>query len=910
MTIECPKCQHENPDETAFCGKCGTKFDADVGLTKTLETPTEELRRGGVFAGRYEIIEELGKGGMGKVYRVEDKKAKEEIALKLIKPEIAADKKTIERFRNELTTARKISHRNVCRMYDLGEEKGAHFITMEYVPGEDLKSLIRRVKVDIGTTIKIAKQVCEGLSEAHRLGVVHRDLKPSNIMIDKEGEAKIMDFGIARTIKEKRITGSGVMIGTPEYMSPEQVEAKDIDQRTDIYALGIILYEMVTGQLPFEGETPLAVAMMHKGETAKNPKELNAQITDELSSLILKCLLKNKNERYQTAVELFTALDRLEQNLPSAEREIRKKKTLTSKEITVSINPKRLILPVATVIILALAAFLILKLIKTAQRETSLQPTFKRITYLGLASSPAISPDGNSFAFIESDSEGEGKLLIQSIEGGQSLEIYRGKFLQNLQWLPDGNKLMFKILPNDRRSPNTYMISRFGGNVEPLGFYSDLSWSPDGIQFGWIMQNSTAITITNHETGAVIPLPLNIKYKWLLDLEWSPSGNYFLLLTREGNTNSLSVISIDGRIQNLIYSDEAQLVSPRWSPDGKNIYFVRKPSGTTELWKLSVTKNTGKVEKPATLLLSGYDFSYYSISDDGKRLLFQQMMNYSNLYSLALNEPGNPEEATLIQLTDETSVYGTPRISPNNEKIAFSKSDTEGTNIYSMPLAGGTVKQLTFWNARTSCPAWSPDGDMIAFGSSYGDSLTVWIMDSEGGIPTRISKNILSESLYTIWAPGKSILAQKNGNRNFFIINPETGEEQSLVENEKEGYLFFPQMSPDGKKVAIAWNRGQSTGLYIFSFENKSQTLILKLNPQPIGWSPDSSWIYFREIEIPDEIKKIRAIGGEPEYVVKIPFKNLGTLMDMTSDGKKFIFTVRETKSDIWLLENFDPEKK
>jgi serine/threonine protein kinase/tetratricopeptide (TPR) repeat protein len=308
MTIECPKCQHENPDETAFCGKCGTKFDADVGPTKTLETPTEELRRGGVFAGRYEIIEELGKGGMGKVYRVEDKKAKEEIALKLIKPEIAADKKTIERFRNELTTARKISHRNVCRMYDLGEEKGAHFITMEYVPGEDLKSLIRRVKVDIGTTIKIAKQVCEGLSEAHRLGVVHRDLKPSNIMIDKEGEAKIMDFGIARTIKEKRITGSGVMIGTPEYMSPEQVEAKDIDQRTDIYALGIILYEMVTGQLPFEGDTPLNIAMKHKSEAPKNPKEYNPQIPEAVSRVIQRCLEKNREMRYQTVEEVLSEL--------------------------------------------------------------------------------------------------------------------------------------------------------------------------------------------------------------------------------------------------------------------------------------------------------------------------------------------------------------------------------------------------------------------------------------------------------------------------------------------------------------------------------------------------------------------------------------------------------------------------
>jgi serine/threonine-protein kinase len=188
MGIKCPKCSTDNPDTQSFCGDCGTQLGTskEIPVTQTLETPTEELTRGTTLAGRYEIIEELGKGGMGKVYRVEDRKIKEEIALKLIKPEIASDKKTIERFSNELKIARKIRHKNVCGMYDLNEEKGTHYITMEYVPGEDLKSLVRRVKFDIGTSIKIAKQICEGLSEAHRLGVIHRDLKPSNIMIDKE----------------------------------------------------------------------------------------------------------------------------------------------------------------------------------------------------------------------------------------------------------------------------------------------------------------------------------------------------------------------------------------------------------------------------------------------------------------------------------------------------------------------------------------------------------------------------------------------------------------------------------------------------------------------------------------------------------------------------------------------------
>jgi len=224
MAKKCPKCSAENPDNKQFCGDCGTQLPSIKGIevTETIEAPKEELTRGTTFASRYEIIEELGKGGMGRVYRVEDARLKQEVALKLIKPEIAKDKKTIERFRNELKTARMISHKNVCRMFDIGEKKGAYFITMEYVPGEDLKSFIRRAgPLGSGKAIFIAKQICEGLTEAHRMGAVHRDLKPQNVMIDTHRNARIMDFGIARSLEAKGITGAGVMTGTPEYMSPE-----------------------------------------------------------------------------------------------------------------------------------------------------------------------------------------------------------------------------------------------------------------------------------------------------------------------------------------------------------------------------------------------------------------------------------------------------------------------------------------------------------------------------------------------------------------------------------------------------------------------------------------------------------------------------------------------------------------
>ncbi len=379
--MKCPKCQADNPDDTLFCGKCGTKFEseekASPSLTKTAETPTEELTRGSVIADRYEIIEELGKGGMGKVFRVEDKKIKEEVALKLIKPEIAADKKTIERFSNELKFARKIAHRNVCKMYDLGEEEGTYYITMEYVPGEDLKSFIRRSRqLTIGTAISLAKQVSEGLSEAHRLGVVHRDLKPQNVMIDKEGNARIMDFGVARSVEGKGITGAGVMIGTPEYMSPEQVEGKEADQRSDIYSLGIMLYEMLTGRVPFEGDTAFAIGVMQKSEVPKDPREFNSQISVDLSRMILKCLEKDKEKRYQSSGEVRSELSHIEQGIPTTERTIPKKEPITSKEITVTFSMKKLLIP-ALIIIAVVIIVIILLQVLPADKAVPFSPSDK-----------------------------------------------------------------------------------------------------------------------------------------------------------------------------------------------------------------------------------------------------------------------------------------------------------------------------------------------------------------------------------------------------------------------------------------------------------------------------------------------------------------------------------------------------
>jgi serine/threonine-protein kinase len=275
------------------------------GLDTSLKQPSRDT--GALFAGRYEIQSVLGEGGMGIVYQAYDRELDDLVAIKTLRREVlSVDPSLLERFKQEIRLARRITHPNVLRTYDLGESNGLKFLSMEFVKGMTLKDLVETGEI-LPTLVglRIAKQVCAGLAAAHEVGVIHRDVKSQNIIIEPTGGLKIMDFGTARVIEDRGATG---IIGTPDYMSPEQARGFPVDHRSDIYSTGVVLYELFTGSLPFEGDSPLAVVLKHVNDPAPHPRSKNPWIDPRIATILMKCLEKDPGARFQSMGELYVAL--------------------------------------------------------------------------------------------------------------------------------------------------------------------------------------------------------------------------------------------------------------------------------------------------------------------------------------------------------------------------------------------------------------------------------------------------------------------------------------------------------------------------------------------------------------------------------------------------------------------------
>jgi TolB-like protein/Tfp pilus assembly protein PilF/predicted Ser/Thr protein kinase len=319
VAIKCPKCHFENPADTRFCGNCAAPLTSaeDIALSKTMTIQQHEkfLSRGSIQAGKYRIIEPIGKGGMGVVYKAEDIKLERIVAVKFLPAELTEDPEAKERFVREARAAAALSHNHICTIHEIGEEENESFIVMEYVEGQSLKEKIRKGALDQAEALDIAIQVAEGLEEAHKKGIVHRDIKPGNIMLTDKGTSKVMDFGLAKVLGGSLITKEAKTMGTVAYMSPEQAKGEVVDQRTDIWSLGVVLYEMLTGQLPFKGEFEQSMIHSILNHEPEPLAKLRPHLPKGLEKVVLTALAKNPADRYRSMDEFLEDLKALAEGL-------------------------------------------------------------------------------------------------------------------------------------------------------------------------------------------------------------------------------------------------------------------------------------------------------------------------------------------------------------------------------------------------------------------------------------------------------------------------------------------------------------------------------------------------------------------------------------------------------------------
>ena len=870
------------------------------------------LQIGGSIS-HYRIVEKLGGGGMGVVYKAEDTRLGRLVALKFLPPEMAHDLQAMERFRREAKAASALSSPHVCQIYDADDHEGGPFIAMEFLQGKTLDQCIAGRRPQIEELLDVGIQVASGLEAAHAKGIIHRDIKLVNIFVTNAGLIKILDFGLAKRIARPKEgflsaamtaspglegeleTGPGCAMGTVAYMSPEQALGKNLDARTDLFSLGVVLYEIATGVLPFRGQTSTAILdeILHKSPTA--PVRINPAMPDSFEHIISKALEKDPDIRYQSAKEMIADLKRLRQDSDSSRVVL---PTGTGRRVTAR--------PLVNVGAAAVALFLCVaiaclgwRLARDAEGPSPVsRPVHRQITFTGDARDPALSPDATSVAYVVGKA-GEQELMLQDVRGGPAVPLFRSSEVSYPRWSPDGSE----IYVSAGNPPGGFLIRRFGGEPRRICEGGYAAWSADGAQIATAFSGDPFFSILEKASGLsrkVTPAG----FQWLLDLDWSPASDLLLYLTwLEDGRYAVFTIRANGSGQKKLIEEDDEVTAARWSRSGDAIYYFRRNAGTQELVRLSVDARSGKAAGRPSVLWGGIQAGdYFTISADGTRLAYERSQEHSNLLLLDIGSQQSE------WLTRGTSRFREPALSPDGRWVAFTGGDT-GANIYRLPLEGGPAIQLTFSDDDHFSPSWSPDGGRIAFGSNQGGEYGVWIMNADGSGQHRLEKTRLNPEGEVSWSPNRGILYHRPpGFQNCSLLDPDSEEEIPL--HIRAGHIAFARYSPDGNTAAVCWTRKDAEfGLWLISLVNGSEKLLVGNQwVHPIGWSTDGRLVYAIHNDPNNVILAVRTTGGETVTAFTTP----GDIFDgaITPDGRRFVCSIGESRSDLWLVERFDPSGK
>ena len=553
-------------------------------------------------------------------------------------------------------------------------------------------------------------------------------------------------------------------------------------------------------------------------------------------------------------------------------------------------------------------------------------PVHRQLTFTGRESTPALSPDGTRIAYVSKESPHR-KVMVQDLANGQHVEVFTAPEAGALRWSPDGSELMFWARGDGTSGQYIAPVSGGGARRIATGFFV-ACWSPDGSTIALGLFVTGKILFLNRLGEVQRTIPLQGTREWIWDLDWSRvHGRLLIVADDDQRRPSIWTIRPDGREQMKVFTGETEILGARWAPSGDAIYYFTRVNQTVSLYKVFVNPDRQAADGEPMPLITGLETDEgFGISADGKRLVHARAPYYSNLWLVEVVDSDDDRRIQQTQLTHGTAVVERPRVSPDGNTILFNMGSESRANLYTVPATGGSPKQLTFFNAFSVDGAWSADGRSVAFASTEGGKARVWVVNADGSSPRPLSSSDMSESFEITWAPGARILYQQAGNQNFYVVDAQSRQERLLIKDGSVGWNGSAEYSPDGKKIAVSWNRRPIRGVWLIDHADSRETLVYGAHdpsdsvPFPIGWSPDGRFILafdgeraaYRGITVPFEetitdakILRMPVNGGAPETLLPLPFDEVGSIA-MFPDGRRFVVSVYSSRSDVWVVDNFD----